>query len=195
MSDDHVRNNETGQREAVADLLHNRTSGAESRRSDIRATEIVDNDANSYVCARDDALRAKKRSGVHLGVTHLGRDGEESRRSGKGEDEGRNGRDTLGKVGALDKGVVGLPVTSLGRGSRSVLNTDGDGDTHDWLNRVRLWGPRGRGNYQKRLTGCHDADKTDPSQPTDLSECSNTGKAETNYSGHGNKNSRASTVR
>ena len=90
MADDHLRDKQSRECDAVAHSLHQRTRRAQSRRSDVRSTVIVDYDSNDKVDSGDDSLAYQHRASVVSWVSHLGCDGKERWCAGECEDYHRD---------------------------------------------------------------------------------------------------------
>ena len=73
---------QTGQREAIADPLHGKASRAQRGRSNVRAAEIVDDNADHKVGDRHGTLTDDEGAGIMARLAHLRHDGKEGRRSG-----------------------------------------------------------------------------------------------------------------
>jgi hypothetical protein len=138
--DEHHRGQQAGEREAVADLLHEGAGGAERRRCDERAAVDVHDDANGDVQRRHDRLAHDERLGVVVRVAHLRDDVEEGGGAGVGEDERREGCRRLCERRLAPELEVGFPWAELRRRGRAVLEADGDGEGDDCWGAWLVWG-------------------------------------------------------
>lgn len=86
VDEEQCAHNQTRQRKAVADLLHDRTSRAESRRGDVRTAVVVDDNADGEIEASHDRLAEHQGAVIVAWVAHLRGDREERRGAGIGED-------------------------------------------------------------------------------------------------------------
>lgn len=165
---------QTGEGEAVGDLLHESTSGTESGRGDEGSAEVVDDDADDEVGADSDTTAKGERPDVLLGVPHLRGDGEVGWDTGESKDERGDGRHGLGKGGVTNELPVRLEVTGLRSSGRAVLDTSGDGDGED---------------------GSEDGEHANPCEPADLAQSANAGNGERDDEGDGDKNRSTGPVR
>jgi hypothetical protein len=125
------RDDKTGKSQSVGDSLDGLTSRSESRRSNVGAAVVVDNNTDDNVDDGNDSLAKDQSLLVVLGLTHLGSNGEEDGSSAVGKDEGGDGRHGLGEGGRVEELVVGLPDTILRGKIGALLNTNSDSDDED----------------------------------------------------------------
>lgn len=136
--------NDGGESKAIADLLHERSSRAQSRGCDILSDEMVDDAANDQVHHRDERLTADDRFGVVFGIPHLTDNVEVVGRTGIGKDHDRHCVDSFDKSG--------LP------------SYQGD----------LVWSRRFDSDRNgKRDQSSHDGDDSDPTDPGHLVQCLN----------------------
>ena len=90
MANNHLRDKQSRKRDAVAHFLHQRTRRAQSRRSDVRSTVVVDYDSDNKVDSGDDSLAYQHRASVVSWISHLGCNGKERWRAREGEDYHRD---------------------------------------------------------------------------------------------------------
>jgi hypothetical protein len=164
---------ETGERKTVGDLLHERTSGAESGRCDVGSAVVVDDDTDDEVCADGDTTAEGERPDVLLGVPHLRGDGEVGGHTSEGEDERGDGRHGLREGRVADELPVGGEVASLRSSGRAILNTSSDGDGED---------------------GSENAEHANPREPADLAQCADAGNDECDEESDGDEDGRAGAV-
>jgi hypothetical protein len=138
--DEHHRGQQAGEREAVADLLHEGAGGAERGRRDKGPAVDVHDDANGDVQRRHDRLAHDERLGVVVRVAHLRDDVEEGGGAGVGEDERREGCRRLCERRLAPELEVGFPWAELRRRGRAVLEADGDGEGDDCWGAWLVWG-------------------------------------------------------
>lgn len=122
---------QTRESQAISNLFDSYASRAQSRRSNVRAAEIVDHAANSNVDCSYGTLAYQQCPSEMLRLAHFRSDREESRSAGVGKDERRHCRDGFGKRWVVGDFEVGFPGTFPGRSVRSVLDTNGNGDDKD----------------------------------------------------------------
>lgn len=113
MDENQCTSQQARQRKAIADFLHRRTRGAQSRRRHIRPAVIVDHDSNYNVETGHDRLAYDERSAIMAGITHLRRDGEEGRSAGVREHHSGEGRGGINECCAAYDLVVGDPDARL----------------------------------------------------------------------------------
>ena len=175
MNKQHHSDQKAGNGKAITDLLHSRTSGAKSRRGNVRTAEVVDDNTNGNVNGGHSALADDQRASIVLRVAHLRDNGEEGRCTGVGEDHRGHGGDGFAERGIGNDLVVRYPDSLLRCQDWAVLDADSDGDNEDYSRkRLGLCSiPRGLGD----LTRNENTNQPNPFQPTDFSECSNTGES------------------
>lgn len=147
---------QTGQGEAVGDLLHEDTGTAERRAGNVASAVVVDDDADDEVGSDGDTTAQEERAGVVSGVPHLRGDGEVGGHTSKGEDQRADGRHGLVKGGVADKLPVGLEVSGLGSGGGAVLDTSGDGHGEDGSEDTGHADPGERADLAEGSDGCED---------------------------------------
>lgn len=91
MDEQKIGDQQTRKSNSIGDLLNQRASRAECRRGNIGSAEVVDDHTDHDVRQRNDTLAHHQRLGVVLGISHLGRNTEESWGAGISKDECRNG--------------------------------------------------------------------------------------------------------
>lgn len=89
MSIDGRTNDESWQRKTVGSLLDSLASRAQSRRCNVRTTEVVNNDSYNEIRSSCDTLAQQHRLCIVTGLTHLSCEGKEKGRASVGKDDGR----------------------------------------------------------------------------------------------------------
>lgn len=79
--------NQTQDRNSVADLLKQRSSRSKSGRCDVGAAVVVDDDTDGDVCRGHDALAPDQGLGEVTGLAHFGHDVEVRRHTSVGEND------------------------------------------------------------------------------------------------------------
>lgn len=115
---------QSGEGDAVADLLHDVSGGTESGRGNVGAAEVVDDASNGDVDCSHGSLAHDESAGVVPGLAHFRNDVEESWGSGVREDDGGYRSKGIGGGGRTEQFEIGLEGASLGRIGGAVLNAD-----------------------------------------------------------------------
>lgn len=125
MNEQRCADNQSRKSQSVADLLHQRSSRTKSGRSNVRSTEIVDNNSNGNVHRSHDRLAANHSLCVMTRVAHLRSDVEEGWRSSISKNDGRKRSERFGGFWTGEEGIIRDEwARCLWCRSRPVLYTD-----------------------------------------------------------------------
>lgn len=173
MGDKDGSDDKAGKSKAVANLLHGRSSGAQSRRGNVGSAVNIDDSADGDVSNSDERLADEQRASIVSRVAHLSSNGEEGGSSSVGKNKRRDSRDGLSEGRVVGELVVRDPDSLLRGIVRAVLDSDGNGHGED---------------------GCENADHADPGKPRDAAESLDTGEEEAENSGHSDEGSGTGAV-
>lgn len=106
MSQQNGSHQETGERNSISHLFHDRASRPKGWRRDIRSTIVVDNNANNNISKRNHRLTDNQCFCILSRVTHLRCNREKGWSTRVGKNEGRDCRCGIRKTGIIEKFVV-----------------------------------------------------------------------------------------